>query len=395
MANVIKYNLSILAVAILAGCSNTKEPTAKETAMKNWNDARATVMVGLASDQYQNANFDKSRATIDQALSMAPQNAAAHILSAKLYIETGSLEAAERELALARKCDPNSAEADYLLGIVYQRWQQPQLALEFYQYACDKAPAELAYVMAKAEMQVAMGRRDEALAMLQAKAAYFEHSGEIRDEIGLLLQQENRRAEAVEMFRHAEVLAGDDLTIKEHLAMALFHDGQYAEAGSILTDLLTNAKYDHRVDLLEVLGECQLQTGHAGDAVQSFQAASDLKPDTGGAWHSLARAELQIGNLRRAEFALRKCLSIDDEDADGHMMMGYAQLRLGEFAAGYSSFARASELNPKDTTSLCMMGLALDRMGRNREAAECYRRALRIAPGDDLASRLLARLDVR
>jgi tetratricopeptide (TPR) repeat protein len=395
MAYAAKIRISILAIAILSGCSNTKEPTAKESAMKTWNDARATVLVGLASDQYQNANFDKSRATIDQALAMAPDNASAHILSAKLYIETGSLEAAERELALARKCDPNSGEAQYLSGVVYQRWQQPQRALEFYQYACDKAPAELAYVLAKAEMQVAMGKRDEALSMLQAKAAYFEHSGEIRDEIGLLLEQENRHAEAVEMFRHAEVLNGDDLTIKEHLAMALFHTSEYSEAASILAELVTKEKYDHRPDLLSVLGECQLQTGHAGDAVLSFQQASEMTPDAIGVWLGLARADLQINNLRRAQFAVRKCLSLDDANPEAHLMMGYAQFRLNEFPSAYSSFLRASELNPKDTTSLCMMGLALDRIGRPREAAECYERALRIAPGDDLASHLLARMDVR
>jgi protein O-GlcNAc transferase len=389
------FQLSLVALALLAGCSNVKEPTAKETAQKQWNDARAAVMVGLASDEFQNANFDKSRATIDQAMAMSPDNAAAHILSAKLYIETGSLEAAERELALARKVDPNNAEAEYLSGVVYQRWQQPQRALEFYQYACDKSPAELAYVMAKAEMLVAMGRRGEALAMLQAKATYFEHSGEIRDEIGLLLEQEGRHAEAVEMFRHAQVLAGDDLTIKEHLAMALFHAGEFSEASAMLGDLLGNAKYDHRADLLAVLGECQLQTGHAGDAVQTFQQASDLTPDAVGVWLGLARAELQINNLRRAQFALRKCLAIDDNNSEAHLMMGYAQLRLKELDAAYGSFLRASELDPKDTVSICMTGLALDRLGRGREAAECYQRALKISPGDDLASRLLARMDTR
>jgi Flp pilus assembly protein TadD len=386
-----------LLACMLVGCTSMDKDqtaTAKATAEKNWNDARSMVLVGLAEDQYKNGNFEKSRATIDQAITMQPENSAAHILSAKLYIETGSLEAAERELELARKEDPKSAEAEYLSGVVYQRWQQPQRALEFYQYACYNAPAELAYVMAKGEMLVAMGRRDEALPMLQAKAAYFEHSGEIRDEIGLLLEQDGRYPEAAEMFRHAQILSEDDLTIKEHLAMALFDAKEYSESAQIITDLLTNEKFNHRPDLLSVLGECQLQTGHADDAVMSFQQASEITPDAVSVWLGLGRAELQIYNLKRAEFALRKCLALDDNNAEAHLMMGYAQLRLNDVNNAYGSFSRASDLNPKDSTSICMMGVALDRLGRKQEAAQCYKRALAISPDDDLASKLLARMDM-
>ena len=209
---------------------------------ERWNEARSTVLAGLAADQYQNANFEKSRATIDQALRLSPDNAAARLLSAKLYIEAGSLEAAEQELTRASQSDSARAEAEYLFGVVYQRWQQPQRALECYQHACDKSPAELAYVMAKAEMLVAMGRHDEALTLLQSKVAYFEHSGEIRDEVGLLLIQDRRYPEAIEMLRRAGILSPDDLTIREHLAMALFYGKQFAESADLLSALLSERK---------------------------------------------------------------------------------------------------------------------------------------------------------
>jgi tetratricopeptide (TPR) repeat protein len=386
--------LSVVLLCLLAACSSTKDPTAQAAAMKRWNDARSNVLSGLASDQYANGNFDKSRATIDQAIRLSPDNAAAHVLSAKLYVETGQLEAAEKELALARRADPTSAEAEYLSGVVYQRWQQPQRALEFYQHACDKSPAELAYVLAKAEMLVAMGRRDEALTMLQGKVAYFEHSAAIRDEVGLLLVQEGRYPQAIEMFRRAGILATDDLTIREHLAMALFYAKQYSESAGILSELLTNEKFEKRPDLLAALGECQLQTGHAGEAVHNFQQASEIGPDSMGVWLGLARAELQLDSPRRAELALRRCLAIDDASSQAHLLLGYVQLRQDRLSEAYASFARASQLDPNDTVSLCMVGLTLDRLGRGSEAAACYQRALKINPGDEMAGQLLARLNL-
>ena len=260
MPNMPRFGLVLL--LLLAACASTKSPSAQEAANKRWNDARANVLSTLAADQYANGNFDKARSTIDQAIRLSPDNAAGRVLSAKLYIEAGQLEAAERELLQALRDDPANAEAEYLSGVVYQRWQQPQRALEFYQRACDKAPAELAYVMAKAKMLVAMGRRDEALAMLQAKVAYFEHSGAIRDEVGLLLVQQGRYPQAIEMFRRAGILAPDDLTIKEHLAMALFYAKEYSESAGILSSLLADAKFEKRCDLMTALGECQRLSSH-------------------------------------------------------------------------------------------------------------------------------------
>jgi len=385
--------LNFVGMLLLAACSTSKEPTAEQGAIKQWNDARSAVLVGLASDQYQNANFEKSRSTIDQALRLSPDNAGAHLLSAKLFIEAGTLEAAERELDCARQADPGSAEAEYLSGVVYQRWQQPERALECYQHACDKAPAELAYVLAKAEMLVAMDRHDEALTMLQARVAYFEHSGEIRDEVGLLLVQDARYPEAIEMLRRACILSPDDWTIREHLAMALFHGKQYAESASLLSDLLGSGKCDHRPELVVALGECQLETGQFAEAVASFNQALAAMPDSAGVWLGLGRAELEANNPMQAEVALRKCLAIDGSSSEGNLLMGYTALRQKHFEAARASFVRASELDPSDSVSLCMVGLALNRLGRSAEAASWYQRALKVRPGDEMASGLLARLD--
>jgi tetratricopeptide (TPR) repeat protein len=389
------FRLCFALVLMLGACSSVKEPSAQQAAVRQWNDARSAVLVGLAGDQYQNANFEKSRSTIDQALRLSPENPTARLLSAKLYIEAGSLEAAERELMVASQSDSTAAESQYLMGVVYQRWQQPQRALECYQHACDKSPAELAYVMAKAEMLVAMGRRDEALTMLQAKVAYFEHSGEIRDEVGLLLVQEGRYPEAIEMLCRAGILAPDDLTIREHLAMAQFYGKRFAESAELLSALLASGKCDHRPDLQITLGECQLQTARPDEAVQSFQQASETMPGSTGVWLGLARAELELNNFKRAEFAVRRCLALDDAGSQAHLLMGYVMLRQNRLDDAYASFVRASQLDQNDTVPICMIGLTLNRLGRSHDAAACYQRALKLNPGDNMASQLLARIDVQ
>lgn len=387
-----KFSLLMLfVVPLLAACSSS-QPTQHEAALQQWNAARANVLIGLAGDQYKSGNFDKSRLTIDEAIRLVPQNAPSRVLSAKLYIEAGQLEAAERELAVAEQVDSTGAEADYLFGVVYQRWQQPQRALEFYQRACDKSPAELAYVLAKAEMLVAMGRRDEALTMLQAKVTYFEHSGVIRDEVGLLLAQEGRYPEAIEMLRRASILSPDEPAIREHLATTLFDGGQYGACVQTLTELLADPAYARRGDLFMTLGECQLQIGQAGDAVASVQRAAELLPDSAGVRLVLARAQLQLQNLRGADQALQQAMALDDHNEGAYLLLGYLRLRQSRYTEACRAFNRAYQLDPSDTVSLCMIGLSLDKMGRPDEASACYRQVLKMEPGDELAQQLLARL---
>src|SRR5208282_638372 len=104
----------LMTVPLLAACSQHKDPSQQQAALKNWNDARSAVLLSLARDEYDNQNFEKARQSVDEALKMQPDNATAHVLSARLFIEQGQLEAAERELAAARQLDATNAECDYL-----------------------------------------------------------------------------------------------------------------------------------------------------------------------------------------------------------------------------------------------------------------------------------------
>jgi tetratricopeptide (TPR) repeat protein len=353
------------------------------------------VQYGLAKQQYDSGNFDDSRQTVQQALSLEPHNAVLRVLSARIAIEQGQLELAERELQAARQDAPNDAEADYLTGVVYQRWEKPQTAYEFYCRAADKAPAELAYVLAKAEMLVTMNRADEALQLLQDKVVYFEHSGSIRDAVGQLLVQKQQYPQAVDMLRQASILSPDDLSIREHLGLALYYDKQYIQAADVLGKLVSDPAYANRADLLLALGECQLAQGHTRDARGSFESAARIAPGLVGIWWGLGRAALTIGDLPRADLAVRRGLSLDPQSAEGHLLLGYVLLRQNRLPEALETFRQASQLNPRDTVSLCMVGYVLEKSGHADEAMKWYAAALRAQPQDPLASRLMASVDAR
>src|SRR5438270_323546 len=83
----IKALAPFILTAALAGCQQQKSPSQKEQANREWNGARASVLVSLANEQYKSGNFDNCRRSVDEALKLTPDSEPLHLLSAKLAIE--------------------------------------------------------------------------------------------------------------------------------------------------------------------------------------------------------------------------------------------------------------------------------------------------------------------
>lgn len=383
-----------LALALAAaGCESANKKNSRE-AQGRWNRARANVLLSLAKDQYKAGSFDKCRKTVTDAMKMDPTHAEIRVLSARLAIEQGQLELAERELEAARKFAPNNPEGYYLAGVIHQRWQKPERAYEFYTAASDKAPAELSYLLARAEMLVDLKRSGEAMELLQGKVVYFENSAAIRDAVGQLLMQERRYREAVEMFRQASVLEEQELGFKERLGLALFYDKQYEDAADVLSKLVAKEGYGQRADLLAALGESQLHLNRAREARQTFETATQHDPSNAKAWLGLARAAMDTKDTRRAELALRKAQTLDATSAEAHLLVGYLRLRQERMKEALAAFQKASALDEKETVSVCMIGYVYEKTGRSDLAMKYYGKALKLKPNDQLASKLMAGVDL-
>jgi tetratricopeptide (TPR) repeat protein len=393
-----KPTLLLAAALALAGCSNNGQKTQSqqdhEAARKQWAGTRANILGGVAKEQFENGNFDKARETTNNALRIDPENAPLRVLSARIAIEQGDLEFADKELVLARRLAPKNADADYLAGVICQRWQRFQDAYDYYRSAAEKQPAELAYVLAQSEALVLLNRADDALALLQSRVVYFESSATIRDAVGQLLMQKGKYDQAVDMLRQASLLASDDNNVREHLALALVRTKAFREGAEVLTRLLKDERYAKRGDLYLALGECHLNANRPRDARDAFETASQLSPNQASIWLALGKCALQLNDPRRAELAIRRAISIDPGNSEAHLLVGYVRLRQNKQADALAAFRKASALDPNDTVSLCMIGYVLEKSGKPRQALEYYAQALKLKPHDEMATRLMADVQI-
>lgn len=385
----------VLAVATLlvsTGCGSGSNKGDKNKASAQWKVARASVMVTLARDQFRVGNFDGARGTISEALNLLPESADLRILSGRIAIEQGNLELAEAELRRAQTADPKNAAADYYYGVVMQRWQRTARALELYTTASEKAPGELAYLLARAETMVAMDKESDALQLLTKASESFENSAEIRATIGQIYLRQRRYAEAADILRLAVMLSPTDNTLRDRLATASFKAGRFPEALDHLERLLRDDQYAKRADLHSLLGECHLAAERPRDARASFETAAELQPQNVTYQLNIARASLEAGDVRRCEIAVRRALALQPADPQANLLLGYVRMEQDKFSEALAAFRRAAQSDGKDPMPLTMSGLALEKLGRREEAAQAYAAALSLKPDDDLARRLLNQL---
>jgi predicted Zn-dependent protease len=382
--------IALLSVAVTAGCSSQATQTQHAAAHAQWDTARASVLFSLATDQFQNGQLDKCEESLEQAMAMSPNDVNIQLLGTKVALEQGKLEPALAHADRARAIDPKNAEADYLSGVIWQRWANPSRACDAYAAAAAKQPGELSYLLAEAEMQVAMGRPADALSMLIAKEPAFDHSGALRDEIGQLLVQQKRYTAAVDELRVAAELSTDDPTVHEHLAFALLRDGQFGPAAAAFDRLVKTDAGAKRADLWAALGDSQSGTDHIREARGSFEAAAELDPASAGYQLQLGRACVQLGDLPRADIAARRAISLSPESPDAQCLVGYVRLKQGRLPDALAAFQAAADLDPTDTVSICMTGYVLKKLDRPAESQKALTAALKIKPNDELATRLMA-----
>jgi Flp pilus assembly protein TadD len=75
-------------------------------------------------------------------------------------------------------------------------------------------------------------------------------------------------------------------------------------------------------------------------------------------------------------------------------MLGYLRLRQDKLHDALQSFTKAATLDRKDSVSVCMVGYVFERLGRHDAAMKCYAKALKLKPDDQMASQLMAGLNV-
>lgn len=141
-----------------------------------------------------------------------------------------------------------------------------------------------------------------------------------------------------------------------------------------------------------LLGSVAESQGDLGTALQHYENASALDPDSVAIRITIANLQMERGAFREAITIAEEILVIDPENVDVHLLLAaaYENIRNGRMAERY--YREVLRLQPDLPEVYLRLGNLYTRMGKYPEAIEEYQAAMAVAPGVFQARYNLARV---
>jgi tetratricopeptide (TPR) repeat protein len=375
---------AVLAMLAAAGCAGNGKYTSEHKvrshervagmkAANEFEQARQAFLVG---------DLDKALRAVDRSITIHPGVARSHVLRGRIMLEQSNMELSIQSLMKAEEIEPENVEAQYYLGLVHERYSQPQEALARFRKAAELEPSNAQYALATAETMVDLGMVDEAEKFLTNGSLAFKHNAGIRQTLGHIAMIRGDHARAVELFSEARLLAPDDWVVLEDLVQAQIAAGAYADAEFNLSRLLNVSENKERRDLRQMRARCLTKVDRP---LEAREILIQLTGDAAGqkdveSWIELGNVCFVLRDMNRVRQAAARIVALAPNRPEGYMLRSLMQRRNGDLAAALESAERAVERRGTNVEPLLLRGLVLKDLGRETEARASFSMAARENP---------------
>jgi tetratricopeptide (TPR) repeat protein len=262
----------------------------------------------------------------------------------------------EDSIAAYRKsvaAKPEVFESNLNLGLMLVKAGQPG-AEQFLRAATKLQPtADVEEGRARAWMGLALAleatQPDQAIDAYRQAAALRPKDPEPHLSAGLLLQKENRFADAEQEYQQALTIDPASANAITALANLYMRGHQFPQAEGMLRKLV--ALHPEDVGAHLQLGRVLAASGQNDAAIAELQAALKIAPGDADAQRDLADLSFTAGKYDQAEAQYRALLATQPKDAELHDRLGQALMKQRKFPEAQQEFLAAVQLKPSFGTA--------------------------------------------
>ena len=383
----------ILALGVMGmmvvGCNSQPQDVAAQQVKEHWNHSKAAMVYSVAAEQFRVGQLDVAYAKTTEALTLAPDYHLARILLGKIFIEQGKFADAATVLTAVCEKLPQSAEPAYLLGVAQEKMRQYDDALVSYRRAYALDNTRLDAVNAAAEVLIFTDQIDEARELVEGSLVRAGTEPDLYETAGRIAMIRKDYVAAARHFQDAHDLDFANYRYRELLGEAQVMAGEYVPAIETFTHLLAIKEYKAGATTYNWLGDAYMGVNRHVDARNAYARAADVNPNSAGAWVNVAQASLALQDHDRAMRSARSALSLEPDNADAALVLGYVLFRTGRPDDAVSILSRAAKIHDRNAQIHLVLGRCRQAAGQLEHARECYRKALAIEPDNRLARELL------
>ena len=389
----------LLLVLPAVGC--TTHAQRRVQAEQHWKQVRADMKYQLAKQQFERGQIEAAVDTVNEALAIDGTSAAPFLLLAYCHLEQGKLASARQAVAQARHCAPASGEVEYTLGIIAERTDQMERALEHYRRARVQDEDVVDYLVAEAECLGVLGYPEEALALVFENTDGFDSDGTLEMLCAQLHLLIGDRETAIHDLRLAmersgcgaalgEGPGGCDLLIEQY-GRLLSQTGRYVEAVGLLRPYV-EAREEVSASVVTALCTGYLATNRPEPARRLLRDELRRHPGNAQGWMLLVQAAAATGDWMTARRGTDQLERLAPHGAQAHLLRGFVCWKQDDLLQAQEALQRALHIDPGDALAHRLIARVLEDLDRrgvphplrskgwDRAAEEHYRRALQIDP---------------
>lgn len=300
-----------------------------------------------------------------RALEIAPHDPASMAGIAASRHQQGDESGALRDFQRAEDWNESAKSYDPMVDSLFAGFlldrNRDRESLHYYQQALDRDPSITQARIGKAKALIHLQEWQEAENELETTAVIEDCRLESLNLLTKVYREQGKLRQAEAAASRAERLSNDlnaEKAASNHIAATL--------------------KNAHALESQKRFSE----------AAQAYQEVLNAHQHVLAAWMGDGRCEAEMGELKKAETALRHMTELQDNSADAHVLLGKVLLREEEVAAARAEFIRAKELDPLFADA--GLGQAASYMVERRYAdAIPILRATKSLPGAGIEPRLM------
>jgi Flp pilus assembly protein TadD len=219
----------------------------------------------------KNRNFSNSLISYMQILQEHPERYDLHYKVGVIYLLSGKLEAAQKELALVLVHRPEMLQAHEAMGLVHLQNKNYPLAINEFQYVLTQDPkrAKTNHLLGVSFLE--SGRPDRAILALRTAIGVDPHQKASHIALAQAYLQQKDYSHAVASLKQAQSVAPQDQKINQMLGQALAAQKQYPQA------LEAFMKAGDEAQAYNNIGVFYFMDGQYEQAAKCFQRALELR----------------------------------------------------------------------------------------------------------------------
>jgi tetratricopeptide (TPR) repeat protein len=257
------------------------EETSKLQALNDpWSDRQPKPAEGLPEDRLEalgdlalkNRNFENSLINYLQILQKNPERYDLHYKVGVIFLLSGKLEAAQKELALVLVHQPEMLQAHEALGLVFLQGKQYPLAIDEFQYVLAQDPGRAKTYHLLGVTFLESGRLDRAVQALKTATTLDPRQFSSLIALSKAYLERKEYQQAVASLKQAQALAPQSQKVNNMLGLALAGQKQYPQA------LEAFMKAGDEAQAYNNIGVYCFMDGQYEEAAKCFQRAIELRP---------------------------------------------------------------------------------------------------------------------